>query len=255
MVEVVFLGVGEAFDENNYNTSLLATFSQESASTVLMLDCGFTAPMGFWKQGLEVDALDGIWVSHFHGDHFLGLPAILVRFLEEGRKKALTILGQKGIKDLILNSLDIAYPNFYKKLQFQLVFSEIEPNKDYDIFGLNLKSAESAHSQRNLALRIDFPGKSIYYSGDGSPTRESLTLAKGSDLIVQETFSIEAEIFGHGTVLGAIKMAHEGKSAHLALVHIQRKTREKVFNSMEYLRKLAGPLNLILPEPNDRIAL
>lgn len=255
MIEVVFIGVGEAFDENNYNTSLLATFSQGSASTLLMLDCGFTAPMGFWKQGLEIDALDGIWISHFHGDHFLGLPAMLVRFLEEGRRKPLTILGQKGVKDLILTSLDIAYPNFFKKLEFQLIFSEVEPGKDYEALGLGLRTGETTHSQRNLALRIEFSGKSIYYSGDGSPARESLALANGCSLVVQEAFSIEKEIFGHGSVLGAIKMAHEGKSTNLALVHIQRKTRKDVSNRMEDLRKLAGSVNLMLPVSGDRVTL
>ena len=255
MIEVVFLGVGEAFDEKNFNTSILTRFVNGFSTVTLMLDCGFTAPTGFWREDLAVDALDGIWISHFHGDHFLGLPAMLVRFLEEGRRKTLTILGQKGIEELILKSLDLAYPRFYKKLKFQLVFLEIESNKDVEAFGLKLRSAETKHSQRNFALRIDSLGKSIYYSGDGSPTPDSLTLLNGCDLIIQETFSMENEIFGHGTVLGAIKMANEGQSSNLALVHVQRKTRKKVLDSMEQLKDLAGPLNVILPEPGDRITL
>ena len=70
MLEVVFLGVGEAFDESLPNTSILVRPVEESGpTTTLLLDCGFTAPPLFWREMPEPDALDGIWISHFHGDH------------------------------------------------------------------------------------------------------------------------------------------------------------------------------------------
>ena len=84
MVEVTFLGVGEAFDEKLTNTSVLVKVEEGCSNVRLLMDCGFTVPSQFWREGLHVDALDAVWISHFHGDHFFGVPALLVRFLEEG---------------------------------------------------------------------------------------------------------------------------------------------------------------------------
>lgn len=255
MIEVLFLGVGEAFDEKLPNTSILIRYRDGTPPVTLLLDCGFSAPSQFWKEEPDADILDGIWISHFHGDHCLGVPPLLVRFWEEGRKKALTLLGQKGIDAFTRTSLDLAYPGIYERLGFPLKFLEVEPEKDGEIFGLNFKTAVNSHSQRDLALRIDAQEKSIYYSGDGKATPESMVLAKGSQLIIHEAFSLEAEIPGHGTVTGSIKMAKECGASNLALVHIQRKVRSQVIDEMQRFTHMAGSLNLLVPEPGFRITL
>jgi ribonuclease Z len=255
MIEVIFLGVGEAFDEKLPNTSILIRYRVGATPVTLLLDCGFTAPPQFWRKEPDADILDGIWISHFHGDHCLGIPALLVRFWEEGRKKALTLLGQKGMATFMRTSLDLAYPGMYERLGFPLNFREVEPEKEVTIFGLIFQAAVTSHSQRDLALRIDAQEKSIYYSGDGKATPESMSLAKGSQLIIHEAFSLEAEIPGHGTVTGSIKMAKQCGASTLALVHIQRKVRSKVIDEMQRFTQMAGLLNLIVPEPGFSITL
>jgi ribonuclease Z len=255
MIEVVFLGVGEAFDEVLPNTSILIRYSSETNPVTLLLDCGFTAPPQFWREVPAVDALDGIWISHFHGDHFLGLPALLIRFLEEGRNKALTLLGQKGIESVTRNAVDLAYPGFYEKLAFPIRFVEMEPKTNIALFGLTFQTAETAHSQRDLALRIDAQGTSIYYSGDGKPTPESMALAQGSQLIIHEAFHMETELVGHGTVIGSLDMAKRCKASHLALVHIQRNARSQVLDKKQQFADLAGSVNVIIPEPGYMMLL
>jgi ribonuclease Z len=255
MIEVVFLGVGEAFDEALPNTSILIRCAGETNPVTLLLDCGFTAPPQFWREEPAVDALDGIWISHFHGDHAFGLPALLVRFWEEGRGKALTLLGQKGIESFTRKAVDLAYPGLYEKLAFPIRFAEVEPKTDVAIFDLTLQTAENVHSQRDLALRIDARGTSIYYSGDGKPTPESMALAEGSQLIIHEAFDLETEVPGHGTVTGSIAMAKRCKASHLALVHIQRNVRSHVLERNQQFRDLAGSVNVIIPEPGYRMML
>lgn len=255
MIEVIFLGVGEAFDENLPNTSVLIRYVKEVSSATVLLDCGSTAPPPFWNQGLNVDELDGIWISHFHGDHFLGLPALLVRFWEEGRKKILTFLGQKGIESFTRKSLDLAYPGFYEKIGFPLRFIEVEPGEKIEEFGLFFQSAENSHSQRDLAVKIEVRGKSIYYSGDGKPTAEASKLAKNSQLIIHEAFHMDKEIPGHGTVTGAIDMAKECEVQTLAIVHIQREIREGVKDRIRKMTDSEELLKMMVPEPGCRITL
>ena len=255
MIEVTFLGVGEAFDENLPNTSLLVRVHRETSSATLLLDCGFTVPPQFWRHMPEVDLLDGIWISHFHADHCFGLPALLVRFWEEGRRKDLTILGQKGIDVLTQRCFDLAYPGFSEKLTFPIRFVEVEPNAEAELFGLTLRSAENNHSQRDLALRVEAGGVSMFYSGDGRPTPESVALARGSQLIVHESFHLDREVPGHGTVVASIDMAMNADAATLALVHIYRGVRQDVLSRVGQLEETARPVKIIIPKPGHRVVL
>jgi ribonuclease BN (tRNA processing enzyme) len=255
MIEVVFLGVGGAFDENLPNTSILVRSGEKNSRVTLLLDCGFTAVPQFWREVPEADGLDAVWISHFHGDHFFGVPALLVRFWEEGREKALTFLGQRGIDQLIRKSLDLAYPGFHEKLTFPLRFLEVEPEKDIEAFGLHFQAAENAHSQRDLALRIEAKGIAIYYSGDGRPTAESMALSQGSQLIIQESFEIETESPGHGSVKGSIELARKSGASQLALVHIKREVRSEVIAKLEKFQGLEESLKIMVPEPGTRVIL
>lgn len=255
MIEVVFLGVGEAFDETLPNTSILIRYARGPSSVELLLDCGFTAPPQFWKEEPAPNTLDGIWISHFHGDHALGLPPLLVRFWEEGRSKTLTLIGQRGIEPFTRRAVELAYPGFYQKLTFPIEFVEVEPPGEVAIYDLTFRTAENAHSQRDLALRVDAQGTSIYYSGDGKPTPESTALAQGSQLIIHEAFHMETELAGHGTVTGSVDMAKSCGASHLAIVHIYRGARSKVLEKEKQIRDSAKPVNVIVPQPGHRLML
>ena len=254
-MEVIFLGVGEAFDENLSNTSILIRHGTGRSPVNLLLDCGFTAPVKLWREESEPDALDGIWISHFHGDHTFGLPALFVRLWEERRQKELRIIGQKGIETFTLNCLELAYPGFYERLNYPLKFVEVEPGGPTKNFGHTFTTAENSHSVRDLALRIDLEDKSVFYSGDGRPTPESVAMARGCQLIIHEAFAMNNEIPGHGTVTSAIDMAKKCTALNLALVHIQRRIRGKVIAEIEQLKEMAYPVNVFVPEPGERFNL
>lgn len=251
MVEIIFLGVGEAFDENFSNTSMLIRFGEAASVNSMLLDCGYSAPPRFWKEVTEVDSLDAIWISHFHADHAFGLPALLVRFMEEGRAKSLTIMAQRGIEGYVRQMMEVAYGGFYAKIKYKIHFLEIEPKGTVEYSGLKLRSAENAHSNRDLALRIEVEGKSVFYSGDGAFTPETKKLAKGASLIIHEAFDLDTEIFGHGTVLGVLGMAKECGASNLALVHFKRSVRAEAVKRLENLRKKAGGVNVFIPEPGE----
>lgn len=254
-MEVIFLGVGEAFDEETPNTSILVHANPGEEQVTLLLDCGYSVPPQFWKQRLKADELDGIWISHFHGDHTLGLPALLVRFWEERRRKSLTIMGQKGIEDYFHQLIDVAYQGFEDRLKFPIKFKEVETEASVDIFGLTLITAENNHSRRDLALQLKDKKNTIYYSGDGSPTKEGLTLASGCDLMIQESFHPDVEIPGHATAKGVIDAAIQSSVSNLALVHIERGLRKQVIEMIKKRDDIPESLNVFVPKPGDRIVL
>jgi ribonuclease Z len=255
MLEVIFLGVGEAFDEVLSNTSILIRYEGGDIPASFLLDCGFTAPPPFWREESDANRLDGIWISHFHADHGFGIPALLVRFWEQGRDKELIFLGQKGIESFTRKCLDLAYPGFYDRITFPLRFIELAPGRTTELLGVSFRVAETAHSQPTLALRIDAAGNSIYYSGDGKPTPESMALARESELIIHEAFHMGTEIPGHGTISGSIDMAKRCNALLLALVHIQREVRKQAKDRIDELKEMSRPVNLIIPEPGFRLTI
>ena len=80
-----------------------------------MLDCGFTVPSLYWQQTSDQDDLDALWISHFHGDHFFGVPALLLRLWEMKRSKPLAIVSQTGVERIVTQAMELAYPGFFAK--------------------------------------------------------------------------------------------------------------------------------------------
>jgi ribonuclease BN (tRNA processing enzyme) len=254
-MEITFLGVGEAFDEEIPNTSMLVRADIEEKPVSVLLDCGYSVPPKLWQQEMQPDTLDGIWLSHFHADHAFGIPPLLVRFWEEQRRKDLCFLGQKGIEPFVLKCLDLAYPNFYPRLRFSLRFEEVEPGEILRACGLSWSTAVNDHPQRNLALRLEAKGKALFYSGDGRPTTETTSLAAGVDLIVHEAFHLSKDIPGHGTIAGCLEMARACRARRLALVHIQRDVRRQRFEEIRKLASSAKDVEVMVPEPGDRVTI
>jgi len=246
-MRVMFAGVGEAFDETLSNTTLLV----DSGTSTILLDCGFTAASAFWSVAEKPLELDALYITHFHGDHYFGIPALLVRFVEEGRTKRLTIHGQPGIEDRVLRLMEMAYSNVMARAEFDIFYIECDPGQDFKHAGFRFRFAMNDHPMPCLSVRLDCGDKSIFYSGDGRPTEATRALAKGCDLIAHESFSMEPDTPGHGTIDSSIEFARQAGAKSLALVHVQRKVRR--FMKKDILAKAGevSDFSVFLPEPGD----
>lgn len=255
-MKVTFLGVGEACDERYPNTSLLVSGLGGNGAGSILLDCGFTVPPLIWQRHPEPDELNGIWLSHFHGDHFFGLPALLLRFWETGRRRPLTILSQRGVRDVVNRAMDMAYPGFIKKLAYPLEFVELEEHRPVAALGCLWRTAATEHGQHCLAVRIDSDEVGLFYSGDGRPTAATAALAEGCRLVVHEAFAVDAELVpGHGTVRGCIEFTRSAGADRLAVVHMQRDVRRRQADEIGDILSAAADFTAFAPEPGDALEL
>lgn len=251
-MEIRFLGVGEACDPLYPNTSLLVTSRRGHR---FLLDCGFTIPHRFFAGDREkADDLDGIWISHFHGDHFFGIPLLILRFWEMGRTKSLFIAGPGGVAGKVHRAMELAYPGFLARVQYALEFQEMEPGRPVSFADTVWQVEENIHSQRCLALRLDDGSHSLFYSGDGRPTGKTMTLAKGVDMVIHEAFLVKGETGGHGNVTGALEFAAGAGVKRLALVHLQRDCRRRQRDEILELLDRAA-CEAFLPEPDTVVTL
>ena len=258
-MHVTFIGVGEAFDETLPNCSALVTAPASQGTKSILLDCGFNAPFSYWRILKNNPALpdpmdlDAVWISHFHGDHFMGLPALMLRFHEEGRTAPLLVVGQEGVEEQVLAAMDMAYPGTRLKFPYALRFQEMEAGAPLTLLGLTWQAAPSEHPRRNFSLRLDGGARSLLYSGDGRPTPETQALARGVDLVIHESFAMELDTPGHGTVPGSMDFARAAGARRLALVHLRRDVRAGRMDEIRGLMNQAADLEVLLPLPGDTV--
>ncbi len=125
-MRVTILGCGEAFDERFPNTSILV----ETAGQTVLCDCGFSVPRQLWDHVPDPNAIDTIYISHPHADHYFGLPAALGRMWEDGREKPLTILSQPAVLDQIRDLAEYGYRTLPARFKYPIRWEPAAPDKN-----------------------------------------------------------------------------------------------------------------------------
>lgn len=239
-MKVTIIGCGEAFDERFPNTSALV-----EGPTTMLCDCGYSVPPAIWKAGIDRDAIDTIYISHAHADHYFGLPALLGRMWEDGRKKPLTIVSQEAVLAQIRDLMDYGYRTLSKRFEYAIEYRAAEDG--LDVGGFMFSFAPTIHSVTNLLVRLEAGGKSVCYSGDGMFTAESRERVRGADLVIHEAYWFE-ESPVHGDIPRLLTMAKEEGVKELALVHVHRWLRGTGNGRIEEAMRHAG-LKVTMPEP------
>lgn len=255
-MELHFLGVGEACDGRQPNTSiLLYTDTGKGKGGRILLDCGFSVPHQYFCMDPVPGELEILWISHFHGDHFFGVPLLLLWFWEMGRQNPFHILGPPGIETKMKQTVELSYPNLLDRLGFPISFLEIKPGETQTVSDTVWRAAFNEHSQPCLALRLEHNNKALFYSGDGRPTPTTESLAAGCDIIIHEAYGLEDTTPGHGSIKNCVDFARNAGVRHLALVHMQRDKRLQSGPALAELKKMYPELIISLPEKGNTIRL
>ena len=93
MSEVVFIGTSDAFGAGGRRQS--AILARAPGGGVL-LDCGTTTSTGLCELGISRDEIDAIVISHFHGDHYGGIPILLLDYSLGHRYRGDRLRGELG---------------------------------------------------------------------------------------------------------------------------------------------------------------
>lgn len=249
-MKVKYLGVGEAFDETYGNNSVII-----DSDTKLLIDCGYAIPRYVWLSYPDKNFLDAIYISHAHADHYMGLPALLVRMLDEGRIKPLKIICHNEVLKYIPNLIEYAYHGFYHKLLTLVDIVEIERDSKLILNELTLEFAPTFHPISNYAVKVQQEDKTVCFSGDGKFSENSKQLYVNSDLVIHETYGIEDSKPGHANMKDVIEMCEEIGVKNLALTHLQRDLRKNKEKVLEYISKQSKGVHIMLPDPFDEFVV
>jgi len=112
-LNIIFLGTSGSWPTIKRNVSSIAI---KRGSEIILFDCGEGTQRQFQKSNLSYMQISKIFISHFHGDHFLGLPGLIQTMQLNDRKKPLSIFGPKGIIQLMNNILNLENVNSVSKI-------------------------------------------------------------------------------------------------------------------------------------------
>jgi ribonuclease BN (tRNA processing enzyme) len=186
-----FVGSGDAFGSGGrFNTCLHLT----AAGGTTLIDCGASSLVAMKQQGIDRAAIDAVLLTHFHADHFGGIPFfILDQQLNLRRTRPLLLAGPPGLKDWYERVMTLAFPG-ERQLPFALDLVEVEPGKARTMGALQVTPFHVVHDDRAgpcLAYRIEAEGKVFCYSGDTAWTDALIPAARGADLFVCECYTFE----------------------------------------------------------------
>lgn len=249
-MKITFLGTGYSCDPQRRNLSILVEENNRSH----LLDCGFNSANGYLSRFADSTSLDSLWVSHFHGDHFFGIPHLILHFYMQQRTKPLTVISGMGGEDIILQAIKLAYPELSKKLPFSIDFVELTSGSSSKINGLAWQCAPVTHSQSSFGLQLSNANHSLYYSGDGRATEQSRALMRGCNLVIHEAYSLEPGDPNHFSVAECYELKESLKIDKLAIVHLDSKTRQAVSTNNEGMAEIKAA-NLFIPEDDTEIDL
>jgi len=218
-VIVEVLGCGDAFSSGgNFNTC----YYVHSRSFGFLIDCGATSLLALKKNKISTNDIDLITISHFHGDHFGGLPFFLLDASVQGRTKPLTIISPPGGRKKVQDAIELFYPGSSGVMdKFPIEFIAYQPNTPIVSGEIQLTAFPVIHSELTLphGLRIHFKDKIIGFSGDTSWTDELFKIAKGVDLFICECNFYDLEIKGHLSYQTVKAYRQQLSCKHLLLTH------------------------------------
>jgi ribonuclease BN (tRNA processing enzyme) len=194
---VTFLGSGDAFAGGS---RFQACLHLDGGAQPLLLDCGATSLIALKRAGIDPASIGHVALSHLHGDHFAGLPWLILDGQFAKRTRPLVIAGPEGTKDRVEQTFEALYPGGPgAERKFETQFREFETRTPFELGPARITAYPVVHSAGTAphALRVEYAGKTIAYSGDTEWTDALPEAADGADLFICECNFFDKQAPGH----------------------------------------------------------
>lgn len=147
-MEIIFLGTSSAVHSytRNHPAIVLKAFGE-----TMLFDCGEGTQRQLIFAKVSPMKISKIFISHYHGDHILGLPGLLQSMNFRGRENKLTIYGPKGLDNL----KNMIFGLGYSKIEFPIEFIEIGSQTIESCDEYIIKSKMVNHNVPSLAYSVE----------------------------------------------------------------------------------------------------
>jgi len=217
-----FVGCGDAFGSGGrFNTCFHLVGRKINA----LIDCGATSLVAMNKLAINRNDINIIFITHFHADHFGGLPFfVLEANYVRKRDRPLTIVGPPGLKTRYAEIMDLEFPGSKTmELRFPLMLKELEIGKRSDAGHLQVTAFHVLHDDRAgpcLGFRFQAEGKVIAFSGDTEWTDSLIEIGREADLFLCEAYTRNKPIATHMALSTLEKHLGQIRPKRLLLTHM-----------------------------------
>jgi ribonuclease BN (tRNA processing enzyme) len=193
-----FIGCGDALGSGGrFNTCFHVTGERAN----FLIDCGASSLLALKRFGIARENIDVILITHFHGDHFAGLPFLLLDAQFSRRERPLIIAGPEGIEMRLAQAMEALFENSSKtKQKFDLSVVALQPEVTRDFGTFRVTPYPVVHGESGgpfLAYRIEVEGRTIAYSADTEWTEALIPAARDADLFVCEAYYYDRIVKNH----------------------------------------------------------
>jgi ribonuclease BN (tRNA processing enzyme) len=199
-VQLTFLGTGDAFaSHGRFQSGYLI----ETDGCHILMEAGPTVLCAMKRMDVAPADLDVILISHLHGDHFGGLPFLILEYLwESPRRKPLKIAGPPRLEERTWRLFNTMFPfssGDVERVRRNLEFVALHPAHKERLGNVEVDSLRVPHMKRDLclALKVMIGGKTIAFSGDTGWVDELVRFTAGADLFLCECTYFENQLGVH----------------------------------------------------------
>ena len=216
-----FVGCGDAFGSGGrFNTCFHVTGDRIN----FLIDCGASSLPALKRLGIARDDIDLILITHFHGDHFAGLPFLLLDAQFSRRTRPLVIAGPEGIERKLPQIMEALFEHSSKTTpKFDLAVVSLKPEETRAFGAVSVTPFPVVHGESGgpfLGYRIEAEGRVIAYSADTEWTETLIPLAREADLFVAEAYYYDKVVKNHLSLTTLEARLPEIKPKRLVLTHM-----------------------------------
>jgi ribonuclease BN (tRNA processing enzyme) len=220
-MQLRFIGCGDAFGSGGRtNTCFHVTGSRVN----FLIDCGASSLPALKRLGVARDDIDLILITHFHGDHFGGLPFLLLDAQFTRRTRPLVIAGPEGIETRLTQVMEALFENSSRtKQRFDLSVVTLRPELMHSFGAANVTPFPVVHGESGgpfLGYRIEAENRVIAYTADTEWTGTLIPLGRDADLLVAEAYTYDKPVRNHLSLKTLEAHLAEIKPKRLVLTHM-----------------------------------
>jgi ribonuclease BN (tRNA processing enzyme) len=214
-MDIVFLGTGNAFGSGGRRPISILV---QGRSTTVLLDCG-PATLPVLKQlGRSAASIDLVLISHHHGDHFAGVPFLLLEYqFEAPRRRPLVVAGPPDTREKMEIATRLFFPGIDSKPRsFDLAYRDMKEGQKELYGSVEVLPFRAKHYSQGIAFsyRVRMEGRTVVYSGDTEWTDELGSQTAEADLFICECSNFDSRLEGH--------MAYRDLEAHRGQIGAER---------------------------------
>jgi ribonuclease BN (tRNA processing enzyme) len=196
-VKVRFLGSGDAFGSGGRFQTCIHLQSNAGG---MLLDCGASSLIAMRRFGFEPQTIDTVILSHLHGDHFGGVPFLILDGQFKRRTRPLIVAGPPGVEARVHEAMEVFFPGSTRiERKFDTRFIELADRVPIEVGPARVTGFAVVHASgaTPFALRVAAEDRIVTYSGDTEWTESLVDAARGADLFIAEALFYDKRVKYH----------------------------------------------------------